>query len=60
MAEKEKTKEEKKEKFLGIEVPTQTTIMTKDSETDDILSDSDLLRKIANDVTAIKKNLYER
>lgn len=59
MEKKEEVKEEKKkpEKYSIIEVPTQTALVIKDNETEEVYSELELLRRIAEDINSIKKNL---
>lgn len=50
-------KKEKKERFELVEVPTQMGLAYKDNLDDSVITDSQLLVKIANELEEIKKGI---
>lgn len=50
-------KEQKKERFETVELPTQTDVFIRDNEKDAVLTDREILSKILNDLELIKKNI---
>jgi hypothetical protein len=49
--------EKKKERFELVEVPTQMGLAYKDNSDDSVITDSQLLVKIANEIEELKKGL---
>ena len=57
MAEKEKeVKEESKERYVLVEVPTETAIAVRDNQTEQIWDDKKVLTEILNKLETIEKN----
>ena len=46
---------EKQDKYEIVEVPTQTTLVIKDKETNELYNELAILKEIANDVKVILK-----
>jgi len=55
--EKEVVKEEKKERFQLVEVPTQTAIVVKDTKKDVLLENQTVLAEILNKLEKIEKSV---
>ena len=57
MEEKKEVKETKKERYSLAEVPTQTAVVIKDSESEEYLDMNVSLCKILNILNRIEKNI---
>jgi len=53
----EEKKEEKKDRFEIVEIPTQTGFAFKDNEADETIDQLALLAQVANNVDKIKKEI---
>ncbi len=53
----DKETKEKKQRYEITEVTTETAPAYKDNETDEAITQFELLRRVANDVEALKKQL---